>query len=672
MARFKVGIQSHLPGFRMELEEQPPTVSNVLSTIHRYPGYLSRQFNGHGSSNQHQFHQISGTFVPRPKTWNRRKTCSFGPLQTKHFHQMSLIQDDNTPGRQNVPVPRVLDHVSRLKGRLLSRPNTSLIFKIPRVYSRQEKAHFFRYGLWPQHRTENIYQIDKRGNSKPKKEGCQNSGLPGRFFDMGLFQRKVRGINSHRTSGITRERVPNKPIEKSIDSESNLRIFGTHLGHGQLEYSASRQASSRSHQGSKASLETTDHIPQRVPKHSRSDQFHINCGPTEQMHGEALVPTYPSFQIPQEIASANVSPDWATHLASKATVEFISAPDATSTFGRHLYGFFRLRLGLPHLNRREGQRRMVPAISTTTHQFERIDRSVVCLTGHSSEAKHSYQGIFGQLDNCLCPETGRVISITSPQFLGVFHPQNSEEESVVPYDRTYCGSSQRLCGHAIQEDDMSNRMATRQVILPGSTTLASRDADRLVCHKEQHPTGQFHIAVSGQSRHRFGCNDSRLEPMVQNLPLPSYREEVDIGYTGQIGGVSGERHPNSPFLARGCLVSTSPGHVHPERSPQLLSIPEIGEEDNPMRIFFGEKPSGLDALRRCYAKKFGTDIAESMARDSRDSTLKQYDSIFRLFANLFVILSQQPYLNQPFLTSSCIVQNRCTGGQKQYTPTDQH
>ena len=51
-----------------------------------------------------------------------------------------------------------------------------------------------------------------------------------------------------------------------------------------------------------------------------------------------------------------------------------------------------------------------------------------------------------------------------------------------------------------------------------------------------------------------------------------------------------------------------------------------------MQIFSGAKPSGLDLLRNHFTTRYGPEVAEVIIKDTRQSTLRQYDSVFRAFA----------------------------------------
>ena len=626
-----MGFQNRFKWPRLALERASPSLPDVLSKDDSISSEASKSTSQIWNNCPSQINQIPRPFVSGTKKSLGRDENYFGPFRTKPVHTMSKVSYDINHRHPEFSTSGSLYFVHRYSRRLFKRPHTSFPLSVPGPHSKQKEIYFHSDAERSQCGPQSLYQADECCHSIPETEEYQHHSLPGRSATMVQFSRNMCRTYLPSNTRTREEGIPHQLQEKPLAPQPKVRTSGP-----EMEYSVRNTVSPiqtsqiNDSKHTESNSQRVDHF-EGVPGCSWQNKLCHPGRPTKQMLGQRMVPLPEILSEYQEIHSRFTSsqPETLVEEPKSQASHFITGPNA---FSGNLLRCLPIGMGIPHILGSSKQRNLVFSISESSYKLKRTNSGIFCTEGDPVTEAYPCTHKFGQHHSSLHSETSRFVKILAFKQLGTFHTETGPKEA-----NSYLGSShtwptKRSSRCSIKNDTCSNRMDAGPSQLPISLECSPRSRSRPICDPGEQSNREIRISISRSTLDRYERSDSRLEQVGANIHFSADSGQTDSRDFEEAEDISGSSPASPSSLASSTLVSAVENTLHVRQPERSHSLPSSSRQDLYMQFFSCTKPSGLALLRKHYEEKYGVEIADIMINDTRKSTLRQYDSIFRLFA----------------------------------------
>ena len=466
---------------------------------------------------------------------------------------------------------------------------------------------------------------------------------------MGELSRTLPGTNFGRKTGIRTQGFSNQRLEKPNETNENFRISRLDMGSNFRENVSSYQASTGGNKDCEVGNEKVRHYQERISDSSGKVEFCDSRGPPKQVLGKRLVQISENFSEKSKNASPSEASKQHVPMAKKSTSRSGNSHECTGTRSRSLHGRLRPRVGLPYFRRTPEEGKMAFHTHQASQQSKRTNHSLYCFERDTSASELTHSIQFGQQHDGLCDQKARFFQVVHHKWMGSFHSVTRSKEKHLDLNDSYSRPVQRPGGLLIQGGTNSNRVEARSKNIQGSISNHAGSRDRPICDSRKCPTSEFRLPLQGSYGIRDKCNDPELESMVQDLHLPSSSDQTYTRNFEEIANLSRASSPSSSILANISVVSETDVDLQIDTTEITESFPDHPGQNIGVHNIPGQKPSGLELLRKHFGSKYGSEVAEIITKDSRASTLRQYEAVFRLFAKFVTNTGDTQITEKTFL-----------------------
>ena len=433
------------------------------------------------------------------------------------------------------------------------------------------------------------------------------------------------------TTRTRKEGIFGQLYKKPFKTKPKFRTFGHSLEYEFRNTFNSLQTSEINFEKCEKYNKETESDIEGISRDAWENKFHHNSGSAEQMLGQKLVCT------PEKITkkSENISPSFLIakpkKVGKKSKVDKKTPDKHSSPNDGYIHGCITSRLGIPFNSGSPGTRKLAICVQKPTHKFKRINNSLDSNKADSSSKEYTHTCEFRQLNDGFCHKAARFNKISTNKFMGPLNFKSSSKTKNYSINCPHKWSIKRASRCTIQNKNISNRVETGSENILNSAQIASGSRNRYVCDSSQQATANVYFSIPGPSGSSIKCSSSGLERMVTHIPFSSNQKKFNSGSSEKTESISRCSFTNSSQLAKCDLVSDVAESMCASISGESHFDTEDTQQDPHMSFILSEGSTGMDLLRKYFCDKFGEEIAEAIVQDSRPSTLRQYNSVFKIF-----------------------------------------
>ena len=252
----------------------------------------------------------------------------------------------------------------------------------------------------------------------------------------------------------------------------------------------------------------------------------------------------------QDVSSTYQIPQDPKTLVTGLGVQQHCPPGSTTDLNHHSHGRIRFRMG-GSLRPSNLSWSMVSSIKEPPYQRKGTYGSVSDTEETPLSQKLSYSDSYGQPDSSpLSPKRGFSISVA--EYSGSSYNQAFNQERLVPYSSSSCGSEECSSGFSFEGFTPRIGMVSRLDLFSGSPNCSPESSDRSLCFPEEPQTSTICDTLSPSRSSSHGCHDTGLEHLAKDLSVPSSQLSVESVRKTQI--LQREGNSDCPPVAEQSVV----------------------------------------------------------------------------------------------------------------------
>ena len=560
------------------------------------------------------------------------------PKSPERVHTEMSVQDGNASHNQTRPQGERLDDINRPKGCIFPCPDTQIIQALPQIRVEPDHIPVQSTMLRTEYSSIRVHEsLQTSVNSRPPTR-LQTLSLPGRLASGSTIATRGSNSNPVRSGNLQPARLISQPgqVRAATNSEDNLPRHATR--HCRV------QGQTFGRQVTETRRRVTVYLARRDTHGEDLPQSHGTHGVLGKAHAASAsknqtAATTPSGLLVNRPGYGDQGPIIARGPRSDPMVAKQGEPhrrdEDSSRTARSptLHRCIESRLGSPR-SRAPSTGSLVSTTTKLAHQLPGTGGSVERATGvqdktgeiacSSNDGQH-----YGSRPNkksggdSLAP--AYAADDGTPD-LGTKTPDHPNRE-------TRTGTSQCHSGQSKQERATpSGRMVIEPKCLSAALEDLGEAKHRSVCAKQQQEATPLRKPSGRRSGHRARRSVSTVG-RTGSLRIPS--NNTDPSSSAETSIVKSiEDDPHRPLLAKPNLVSSASGTSNSRsKKPRQLANTTQAVGQVP-RIPRGTQPTRLEVVVSGYRKAgFSKDAATRMARATRQSTNKVYQSKWQYFAS---------------------------------------
>jgi len=615
---------------RPYLEVEPKTPSSSSPTtfhVQWQPRTSHRQAPRHGSykniTTPTLLHQ---SCVPRTQSV-RRGEGRHRPVFTQQTHKLKDLQNvrylQNT--QRNTKTSPL--HINRLIRRLLPHPSSPSLPEIPLVHVPKQTFHVSNNAFRDKVRSPHIHQGYHRGpqissqatnssirihrrlaalerlSGPPEGEHCRSDKAPNhfRFFNqLGKIAITAFPVHNLSRSHVERPGLYHRPKPQEHRESAANRV---------------RPNSQQSHD--------QESVPAIPGGHQLPSPFHPS-GPLpspSSYHGSSEVPLPQEPNTNHQLAYGSPVVDTADKPA-QATPNLLAPSPA-----HHMDRRFLFRVGGSLLPRKLRVGSMAETGPGPAHQPARGESSAPLHQSVLPEHGIVHPDQIRQHGSGVLAEQARVQSYPSSQRHPAASPSAVRQPQLDGAGSTHPGSSQHLGGLPLPESRHPVRMVHDPELLQPNPS-GSSDGHRPLCTPGQRKAADLRLPLSPSSSPDHGRTVGRLEPMEQDLPVPSNGPPTHL--PPKNGNLRRWWRHRRTLPTNSTLVARAYDPVRAIRH-RARNLPA-----GPRRATVGTKRdvatlSRVQFLTKIFERKFPPAVTQSLITSTRVSTNTQYQTCWKHF-----------------------------------------
>ena len=629
-----MGVQCHQRRTSLALDPSTPSIQIIQAGSNSRDARLRQYTAGVQRNRKDQHLSLSRTTFLRSKEGNGQKKSNPRPFHPKRLHLLPSIPHDNCGTSPNNVTSRLMDNIARLNGSVLPRSHPPRLPEVPRLSPRFPEVPISGLTFRTQYSPESFHTSHKGDSSLPKGKGDHGCSLPGRLANLGGFAPQVLYRKGRGTTRTRQARFQGQYSKISSCSSSGFRMARSRLGdqaHSSESTPIQEGPDSSDYQVFPGGSEDVEEVfregagqaPARFHcRPSGEDRFEVHQllhGQVRQEGLEGQETTYPSI--------AKESP---SEMARHFSTEEESQVETSSCITGDPHGRLPSGMGSSFLRHETSIRSMVAEILKVPHQYLGTSDSFPSNQKTQSPKRLSRQSSLRQHDSCSLSEAGGLSQISTPEQLGIDHPDSSGEKGPPSISLSRCGSPERDSRRSLSPEGSGDRVGSGPEFVRLDLQAGGCPGGRSICHSGKHETLEVCVSSRRPNSSSSGCLQLGLEQMEEDLPLSAL--EPDFEGFEQIGDFRRNSGPDSSSLARTAVVPTVevPGQgVLPSTSPGLIT--EGGGSDLLLFCKSDPPPSRLDFLRRVQPDDLSALSVNDWLGQHRASSLRQYESCWTSF-----------------------------------------
>ena len=494
------------------------------------------------------------------------------------------------------------------------------------------KNFFSCDAIRPLHRAQNFHKTHECGDKITETQRSQYPGVSRRSSTLVRLGNSVSATHVIGQRRIRVEGFSRQFFQKSSKTKSDFRVLGPVMEHtirNNLAFDSTSQIYTKN--GKKCHQENHS-LSKAISGNSGKNKLRDNSRPTKQVLGEKLVQISKIFQKQSEETNTSSTSEKSTQVAAESEIGRKSSSESPTSISGNIHRFIPDRMGVSLISGSSEQRSVALFVHQPAYQFEGTNLRVLRTERDQSTSQHSYKGELRQHDHSLRSEEAGLGQVLTAQQLDLCCATPCSEKEDLDFGRPHTGPFQRDGRCSIENRAHSNRMEAGSPEFPEPAENTSGNGGGRFCNSREHPAAEIHLPIPGPSFSGDQRFSRGLESLVTNISVSTNQDETNPRNSEEATDISRQSFTASAILADSGVVPAASDNVSASRPECSSAYSGSPGANNNVQFFSGSRPSGLEILRNHFETRYGHEVANIMINDARQSTLRQYNSVFRCFA----------------------------------------
>lgn len=564
--------------------------------------------------------------VPRAQSvgWRESSNRSLRPQQTYQIKNLQNARHFKDPKR--CPTPGSL-HVHRSVGCFLPHSSSPTVPEIPLLHRQRKTLHVPSNALRHQIGTTDLHQSDHGGTKATPQSPHRRVCLHRRLAPLEHVRISTNNKHLHHLVSSHEPRIHDQLGEISTPAAPLNNLPRGHMERSKLHHCAEPKKHRQSYIGGYQPFSQPTPDQEKLSEISRVNQLHSPVHHTGSLSAPSGHPGGSKIS-PLSLPPTTTRPAHSHSMVDKTKKS--PQPNShcqTSSTTHSLDRRIPFWLGGSLLPRNFSMGGMATRRPTPTHQPPRGKGSLPLPSSPLSRERYITDDQDGQHGGSLSPQQAGIQQNTCSQP----HPPASApplcRKRMDSPSPSHPGTSEHVGGLPLEESRHPLRVDPHPELLQSHPT-ETPPGDRSLRTSRQHETESLRLPISPPDGNNHGRPLRRLEPVEDNLSIPSNRSNTDL--SSQTRLIRGKWRRHRPLSSYSSMVARSYDPLRTIRRrarnlPTCSRPTAMGTARDVINL------SRIQFLTKIFKQRFPSPVVQSLISSTRSSTNSQYETCWKHF-----------------------------------------